>query len=176
VKKNLVQLAVVAVTIAALVVVSWNLPYRAENDVYMTVAKSLGDRDQLDKIAFLSLPTRCKLPDMKPSPSTLGTDAIKESFFDANGPRSNPVRLTSLEGIYNVVSWEDTKRISDTDGMALRFRPAPKRVIILSRVGFNPGRTEALLCVESTDYGAFYLVRKGEEGWAVITVERAWGH
>ena len=164
------------VTIVVIVLVAWRLPFRDENDVYMTIAKNLGDANQLADVAFLSRPTRCNLDNVDTLPSTLGSKAIMARFFEANGPEASPVRLTRFEGIYNVVSWDDTKQIAASGNLALHFRPTSKRLISFSRVGFGSGRSEALLCVESRDFGALYFLKKGEEGWTVVSSERAWGH
>lgn len=115
-------------------------------------------------IAIYSMPSTCNAKERYHDDisSELWDDFVSSNEF-ANGP----IRLSYLEGIINLVSWEDNVQIYETKTLSKLFRPTPKRLIKLSRAGFNSNQTEALFCMDFTAVRHLFFLEKQNEIWVL---------
>ena len=138
-----------------------------EGLVYLGVFKPKAELLEFEKIITLSRPSTCR--SSKAHFKGLPITPVKK-FIEANKDGASPIRISRLEGNVPIVSWEDTKGMHQK-GTTFAFHPENKRLLYLSRVGFNNERTNAILCIEISEnsYGQgilFFLEKKGNK-WEV---------
>jgi hypothetical protein len=103
-------------------------------------------------------------------------DASKElfsSYLNSNGERAVPINLRSLEGRFNVVSFDDAIRLHQNSFLNL-FKSSNMKLIKLSRVGFDGSKTHALFCVEPEGLGLFVYLVKENGLWKLNNSRTAW--
>lgn len=123
----------------------------------------------VSKVAFYSYPTTCRIDSGEEVSSELW-----QSFVKNNEHENGPIHLYALEGEVNLVSWEDTKQIYSTNSQSIMFREKSKRLIRLSRAGFNANNTEALFCLEPGGTSSLFHVHKHGEEWVFKNVYPKW--
>lgn len=177
--KNLIYFLVFIFVSASVAIVAYS-KYTLRNEeglVYLSIFEPNEETIEFQNVISLSRPSICGSSEahFKGLPS----DSVNE-FIKANREGATPIRLTALEGNVPIVSWEDTKSMHKS-GTTFAFQPENKRLLYLSRVGFNKSNTQAVLCIEeyNTDYalnaiGRLFYLHKIKGRWKVIEHRNIW--
>ena len=108
--------------------------------------------------------------------TSLPIETVK-SFLEANSIGTAPIRLGNLEGKVPIVSWSDQIKMHSEGSIEL-FKPNDIKLLRLSRAGFNKGRTNAIVCIESYEgtYGNASLIflEKNNDKWKETKNIRIW--
>lgn len=161
------------VTISIIVIASMNTD-RKENLAALALVESVKDGRNLTEIAFYSYPVTCHHEDIE-KPEAIPQDMWID-FLAANDIGNKPLRLTLLEGQANLMKWEDNLQVYNTKRASLKFRESSKRLITLSRAGFNKEKTRALFCVQHQYGGVFFLVNYENSKWIYSSHTNAYVH
>ena len=175
-KQNMLVLTTFASLLIAALVIVKNDSKPIENEIYLSLFG--GDLLRIEDntgILVVSSPSTCELSesDAQNFPSDL-----KRQFLSANDTSSFPIRLNSLEGLVDLVSWEDTKRLykSRIDS-SIPARIEHHVIYALSRVGLNTAKTEGMLCVvtlgDHVKAQAIHM-KKQKDQWRIQNVEVLW--
>ena len=174
-KNSLYLLALLLFTVTISIVAYTNYELRTEEGlVYKSVFEPNPEFIQFENIVTLSKPSICRSTEVHYK--DLPTELVN-NFIKANEAGSKPIRLTALEGNVPIVSWEDTKRMHEEETI-FTFRPVNKRLLYLSRVGFNKQKTNAIVCIEISEnsygQGVLLFLEKNENKWKVSNSINIW--
>lgn len=158
---------------AAMLVVALAIIYRGnfneEGNVYLAFLNEA--KNQAHDAAFLSTPSTCQGATKENVP-TASSDLFSD-FYSANGNGAAPINLRALEGLFNVVSFEEAKQLHENQYLPL-FRTSSKILVKLSRVGFDKSKTHALFCIEYPTAGDLVLLVKENGSWKVEATSNVW--
>jgi len=169
-KKSHSIIVLVLMTVVAIfaTTVIYNDYFNEEGDVYLAFLSEY--KNTLHDVAFLSSPITCKgatqidMPEASPE--------LFSRYKAINGSGSEPINLRALEGLFNVVAFEDAVQTHKNNSQA--FRPTSKRLIKLSRVAFDSNKTHALFCIEPGGLGDLVYLVKANGAWKVVKVSNVW--
>lgn len=175
-KRNLLYFLVFILATVTVSTVAYNKnALRAEEGlVYISIFAPKPEIIEFKNVVALSKPGICSSSEAHYE--GLPTETVNE-FIKANKEGVSPIRLTALEGNVPIVSWEDTKKMHEEDN-ASAFRPENKKLVYLSRAGFNKQRTNAIVCIEISDQNyaqgiLLYLEKKGND-WKISKNINIW--
>jgi hypothetical protein len=148
--------------------------HNEEISIYLSIFEAYPHIVDSNNILAVSYPHTCQLKDK--NIEGLSKSTIKD-FFSSNTNSSDPINLSKLTGKVSVVKWEENKSMHDK-GILFAFKPPEYGLLLLSRVGFNADKTEAVLCITNRKghYGAgvLYLLRKITGTWKVVEDRLIW--
>ena len=174
--RSLALIFVLAIGVTSIVWLAYDRHHRINEEglVYIEIFQPDPKVIEFDNVVVLSKPSICKSGDVHYK--GLPSDATKE-FIKLNEKSMSPVRLSKLEGLVPIVSWEDTKKLYE-NGTVNFFRPEKHKLIYLSRVGFNSVFTEAIACIEVSENsfgrGILYYLNKENNQWRLIEARNIW--
>jgi len=133
-----------------------------EDVVHLEVLKNLSTKLPISEYSFYSYPSTCRGVKALSHPSV--SKETFDNFYHNNNPiSSKPRELKPLDNKVYVVSNKDLLRIYK--GQAPELHDIPNKLIVLSRVGFNKEKTQAIVCVESEESGDLVYMRKDGKSW-----------
>lgn len=144
--------------------------FSGESDVYLAFLNDIKGNDRWPAVAFLSSPRACQITDVSQIPG-ISTE-LQQAFGTAN-TEALPINLYALIGTYNTVAHEDAMQIHH-NGTTM-FRPTNKRIVKLSRVGFDSAKMQAIFCVEAPDAALLIQMSRQDGSWKAIKSTRFWG-
>jgi hypothetical protein len=161
-KRRAIATLVLATAIAT--VAAWSLLRPPETNVYAAALAPYPEARPL----LTSRPGTCGVGRHAPGIP----DSLISSFISANGPDARPISLSSMHWRYDIAPAEKIKAYSI---LTARNAAASRggQLVFLSRVGFNPDRSEALFCLEGNGGWLFYL-RLTDGVWKVVQTEPTW--
>ena len=168
-KQSILVLVFTATILVIAGVIVFRDYFNEEGNVYLAFLKDI--KNQAHDVAFLSKPSTCEgakniyLPE--------ASSELFSDFLSANSDSAKPINLRSLEGFFNVVSIEEASQLHANKFLYL-FRSSSKRLIALSRVGFDRDNTHALFCIETDIRGDLVLLSKENNAWKVKKVSNVW--
>jgi len=158
--KSAIYLVILAIVISVVIFWSWSAHTNPEQDVYFAYFSQLKDKNMPDNSIILSRPSSCGAT--KAHGIDLPSDTFT-NFLNANTDEIEPIRLLSLEGLIPIVGWGDTKKLNKSRSALTRgtavFPPDGRIGFMISRVGFNKNKSQAIMCVEYSE---------GLSGWALL--------
>lgn len=151
----------------ALAVLSQNNESQEENAVYVTVLGFSVHSPDSHNMKLLSSPSACQMHDIG---HLTVEQPLLTTFLQANSADATPIRLPALKNHYTVVDWAQTRRLNDSIGELEKIRSTEEDVVMLSRVGFDESRRQALVCIAARSRGTFYVLRKEADTWVVVSL------
>lgn len=168
-KQSILILAFTAAILVGAGAVVYRDYFNKEGDVYLAFLKDI--KSQAHDVAFLSKPSSCEGATNISMPEA--SSELFSDFLSANGDNAEPINLRALEGFFNVVSFEEANQLHANKLLYL-FRSSSKRIIALSRVGFDSDKTHALFCIETKISGDLVFLSKENNAWKVTKVSNVW--
>ncbi len=142
--------------------------YNDENEVlYAYLSAHI---NTLQDVAILSSPTTCRGISQLHMPEA--SLELVLDFKTKNSKESKPKDLKSLSEGFNVVRFDDAIRIHSAQYPL--SSSMNKRIIKLSRVGFDKNYTKALFCIEQEEIGFIVYFEKINGSWKVIKTNNVW--
>ena len=143
----------------------------SESEVHQATLEALSGKLPITEFSFYSHPSTCRGAKLSNLPTV--SRVIFDDFYQNNNViRIKPRQLQFSGKQYHIVNEEDSWRIYS--GKVPQLEGIPKQLINLSRVGFNPSETQALLCVESQESGDLIYLQKTEGRWQVLKWVYIW--
>jgi hypothetical protein len=150
--------------------------FNEEGDVYLAYLSHSRNElhdvelaNEFHSVAFLSAPSTCHDANNADMPDA--SQELFENFLSVNNDKEQPINLRALEGQFNVVSFREATQLHENK-FSILFRTTNKRLIGLSRVGFDKNKTHALFCIEPNRAG--YLVYLIKENGVWKLVKNSW--
>jgi hypothetical protein len=168
------QSLIILIFTVAILVVAATVVYREyfneEGAVYLSFLNQF-DKDKVRDVAFLSAPSVCGGANRQNMPDA--SEELFSSYLNANDKSAVPINLRELEGRFNVVSFDEANRLHENNLLHL-FKSSSKKLIKLSRVGFDNSKTHALFCIEPGGMGLLVYLVKENGLWKVQNSDTVW--
>ena len=153
--KNKIVLVVLLFVVAISVVIITRNYLDNERNVYIAFFKQFERQPDMKNVAFMSVITTCSISpnNIKKAPGNL-----INNFKKANDKNAELYDLSIFSSMVNVVGWQDTKRYKDMPN-TLNVKSG-KSIILISQLGFNDEKNQALLCINAGDTSFIYVFKK----------------
>ncbi|PVV05796.1 MAG: hypothetical protein B6D77_17890 [gamma proteobacterium symbiont of Ctena orbiculata] len=161
-----VALVSIVLIATAIVVIDQGHDNRLENQVYLNVLGLVGTGSDFDSKIIVSRPAACLLDE---SILDLMPDDMRMDYLDKNKNRDAIIRLSALEGKYNVLTWDTAQEFKGKESVIIAARYPEKQPLYLSRVGFNTEHTKAVLCVNYLRGHTLDMYELKDEKWLHVT-------
>jgi len=158
-------------SVFALAILSQDNEPQEENAVYLAMLVFSEHSPDLQNAKYLSSPAACRTLDIDPAtvPNPLLT-----AFTQANDVDATPIRLPALKSRFNVIDWAETRRLNNSKNIMEKVHSTEAGFVMLSRVGFDASRNQALVCIESQSRGVLYVLHKEADTWVVDSMLDEW--
>jgi hypothetical protein len=166
-RARLIVVATLALAFVAGLVIYRNY-HDDEMSVYVALIQNFGQTPDLSNVAFMSVVSTCRVDELTSPDETELIHALQI----ANGPDALPRGFERLSDLANVVTWKETKAAHEAEGIVRGEQDSSKRLIRLSRVGFNAAHDRAILCFEPDRSGILYFFEKADGPFWRKTMER----
>ncbi len=175
-KQSVFALFFAALVVAGMVTAALLVAPPTELKVYRALLHEL-EATSTDAV-LMSRPTQCNAGSFAPNDDLNkkfgGSETFRmslyQSFLAANDGEATPIQIESLTDLIAVINYDASKSYRNSPGL---LRPLNRRIVTLSRVGFDSSRSEALLCIES-HAGSLYHLKYGQDGWKLVGDFSTW--
>ncbi|MES9970700.1 MAG: hypothetical protein ABW092_11760 [Candidatus Thiodiazotropha sp.] len=161
-----VALVSIVLIAAAIMVINQGQDNRLENQVYLNVLSLVGTGSDFDSKIMVSRPAACLLDE---SILDLIPHDMRMDYLDKNKNSDAIIRLSALEGKYNVLTWDAAQEFRGKESVIIAARYPEKQPLYLSRVGFNTERTKAVLCVDYLRGHTLDIYELKDKQWLHVT-------